>query len=54
MDLHIVFIMVMALVIAFLFVDVTGGKPPSDKMKKIYAIVFILSGIAALISYLLN
>lgn len=54
MNAYIFFIGLMFLVVAFLFVDISGGKPPSKKMFKIYLIVFVLSGLIALILYSLT
>lgn len=54
MELYAVFIALMLLVLAFTFVDITGGKKTSPRTFQIYGAVFALAGFAALISYFLE
>lgn len=51
MDYHIIFIGLMALVVAFLYVDVTSGEEVSTRAFKTYGALFLLFGLFALITY---
>lgn len=54
MDYHIIFIGLMALVVAFLYVDITSGEEVSIRAFKIYGALFLLFGLFALITYIVT
>lgn len=53
-NLNMAFILIMVCVVAFLFVDITGGKKVTKKSLKIYSTVFTLAGLAALVTYMMS